>query len=126
MAKMASYLFCLVGSLLASEAISMDSTRGLVDYNVYEHLQLLQFTKKIVCPNATIVEIKTLLAQEVDLEKCSTQAGEDVYECGRRYRGRSPVASAEKNQHYGNKAVVDFVFGEMLYKKLEKVAAQHK
>lgn len=106
----------------------MDSPRGGInayDQNGYVHVQ--EFEIYITNPKTTVSQIEALLARGVDLERFSFQAGEDIYECGRRYIGESPEdLPLGKNQHFGNKKVVDYIFCEMLSKKLERLAAQEQ
>jgi hypothetical protein len=152
MARVASLLGCLVGLIITDKAISMDSpqiitgtiTGGVISIDGSQRLttaqeqrwrivtneydQLHELMDQIVNPEATVPQIDALLARGVDLEKFSIQAGEDLYECGRKYGGESPEGlPVGKNQHFGNKGVMDYIFCEMLSKKLEKLAViEHK
>lgn len=150
MARVASLLGCLVGLIITDKAISMDSRpiitgtiiggviyidgqrlttaqeqRGRIVTNEYD--QLHDFMDQINHPDTTVTQVEALLARGVDLEKFSIQAGEDIYECGRRYGGESPEGFlVGKNQHFGNKKVMDYIFCEMLSKKLQRLAAREQ
>lgn len=125
MAKVASWLVCFGGLMIMGNAFPMDRAERDRCEEGFGYGRLDRLMNKIQHPDTSVAEVE-LLASKMNFVFYSFKAGEHLYECGRKYGGRSPSDGAEKNQHFGNKAVVDYVFCEMLSQKLEKLAAKER
>jgi hypothetical protein len=146
MPKVASWFAYWSGLMIVGNAFSMDKFLAIyqgktstinkyIDSNGQTALHAL-----VKRQNATIEEVRTLLSQGADPEirtylfKDSagvTRKGDDVYKNGIKYQGQSPAGLSEesplgKNQYIGDKNVMNYIFCEMLSKKLEKIAVQQK
>lgn len=90
----------------------------------------------VKCSDACIDKVESLLSQGADPEirtymlknvEGNIVRGDDVYMNGIAYKGRSPEATPlERNQCLGNKEVMDYIFCEMLSRKLERLVAQEQ